>query len=73
MTSDSDENALAASASDLIIYGMLSYAADYYLDERGPIFDQKYQQFLFEIQQQSDEEELSGTVQSLRPIAIYED
>lgn len=73
MTSDSDENALAASASDVIIYGMLSYAADYYLDERGPVFDQKYQQFLFEIQQQADDAEVSGTVQSLRPMAIYDE
>ena len=46
MTNDSDENALAAVVSDLIIYGGLTYASDYYLDERT-IFEQ-FTQFLTE-------------------------
>lgn len=73
MTSDSDENALALSSSDLIIYGMLTYASDYYLDERGPVFEQKYQQFLAEIQEQANDSEMAGTVQAMRPMVTYED
>lgn len=73
MTSDSDENALALSSSDLIIYGMLTYASDYYLDERGPVFEQKYQQFLAEIQEQANDSEMAGTVQAMRPMVGYED
>lgn len=73
MTSDSDENALALSSSDLIIYGMLTYASDYYLDERGPVFEQKYQQFLAEIQEQANDSEMAGTVQAMRPMVAYED
>jgi hypothetical protein len=73
MTSDSDENALALSSSDLIIYGMLTYASDYYLDERGPVFEQKYQQFLAEIQEQANDSETAGTVQAMRPMVAYED
>lgn len=73
MTADSDENALAQASSDLIIYGALSYASDYYLDERGPLFEQKFVQFLAEIQEQANDAETSGTVQAMRPTTVYED
>jgi hypothetical protein len=67
MTSDSDENALAAIAPDLITYAALTYASDYYLDERSPTFEGKYQAFLNEIQTQADDQELTGSLQSIRP------
>lgn len=73
MTTDSDENALAQASSDLIIYGALSYSSDYYLDERGPLFEQKFVQFLAEIQEQANDAETSGTVQAMRPTTAYED
>jgi len=67
MTSDSDENVLATIAADLITYGALTYASDYYLDERAPIFAQKYQEFMTELQEQANDAETSGTLQSIRP------
>ena len=67
MSSDSDENILAKIASDLIIYGALTYASDYFIDERGQVFEQKYQQFLAEIQEQANEAEMVGSVQVIRP------
>lgn len=73
MTADSDENALAAASSDLMIYGALSYASDYYLDERGPVFEQRFVQFLTEVQEQANDAETSGTVQAMRPTTAYED
>ena len=73
MTADSDENALAAVASDLIIYGALSYAADFYLDERGPLFEQKFIQFLDDIQEQANDQEMNGGVQSIQPSYSYAD
>ena len=73
MTTDSGENALAQASSDLIIYGALSYSSDYYLDERGPLFEQKFMQFLAEIQEQANDAETSGTVQAMRPTTVYED
>ena len=71
MTSDSDENVLAAIAADLITYGALTYASDYYLDERTPLFEQKYNQFLIEIQEQADSAELTGSLQAIRPTYNY--
>ena len=71
MTADADENNLAAVASDLIIYSALTYAADYYLDERSPTFEAKYVQFITELQEQANDQELSGTVQQIQPAANY--
>ena len=73
MTADSDENNLAASSADMIIYGALSFAADYYLDERGSVFEQRFVQFLTEVQEQANDAEMSGTVQAMRPTTFYED
>jgi len=73
MVLNTDENALAAVASDLIIYAALTYAADYYLDERGQLFEDKYNQFLAELQQQGDDQELNGGTQSIQPAYSYAD
>ena len=73
MTTDTDENNLAASSSDMIIYGALAYASDYFLDERGPLFEQRFVQLLTEVQEQANDAEMSGTVQVMRPTAVYED
>jgi hypothetical protein len=67
MSADSDENILAQVASDLIIYAALTYAADYYIDERSPVFEGKFTQFMAEIQEQSNDAELSGNMQSISP------
>ena len=73
MTADTDENDLAIIASDLITYGALGYASDYFLDERGPLFETKFVQFLSELQEQANDAEVSGTVQAMQPTATYND
>lgn len=73
MTSDTDENDLALIASDMICYGALSYASDYFLDERGPLFEQKFMQGLSEIQHQANDAETSGTVQVMQAHSNYQD
>jgi hypothetical protein len=71
MTADSDENTLAAVAPDLITYAALTYASDYYLDERSTIFENKYNQFLAEIQEQANDQELNGGTQQIQPAYEY--
>ena len=73
MSADTDENNLAQVAPDLIIYSALTYSADYYLDQRAEIFEQKYQQFLTEIQEQANDQELNGGTQSIAPAYDYGD
>ena len=73
MTADTDENDLAAVAPDLIIYGALGYSADYYLDERKDIFENKFQTFLAELQEQANDQELNGGIQAIQPSMTYTD
>ena len=73
MSADTDENNLAQVAPDLIIYAALTYAADYYLDQRAEIFEQKYTQFITEIQEQANDQELNGGTQSIAPAYDYGD
>ena len=73
MTQTTDENTLAAVAPDLIIYGALTYAADYYLDERNSLFEDKFNQFMMEIQEQANDQEMNGGVQSIQPSYQYAD
>lgn len=73
MSADSDENILAKVAPDLIIYGALTYAADYYLDTRTELFEQKFNQFMAEIQEQANDQELQGGTQAILPAYRYQE
>ena len=73
MTADSDTNALSVAAPDLIIYAALTYAADFYLDERAEIFENKYTTFLAEIQEQANDQELNGSANTIAPAYAYGD
>lgn len=73
LSANTDTNNLTTVASDLVIYAALTYAADYYLDERSGVFEQKYTQFLTEIQEQSNDQELNGGTQAIMPSYSYGD
>lgn len=73
MSADTDENKLAQVAPDLIIYAGLTYGADYYLDERSQLFEQKYQAFLGELQEQANDQELNGGTQAIGAAYDYRD
>ena len=73
LTDDSSTNGLTLAGADLLIYTALAYAADYFLDERGPLFETRAAQFLSEIQSQADDAALSGVSQTIRPTHTYED
>lgn len=47
-------------ASDLLVYGALSYACDHFTDKRGPAFEGRFTQALSDLQAQGDDDELSG-------------
>ena len=73
LSADSDENILTKVAPDAAIYAGLTYAADYYLDNRAEIFEQKFRLFMDELQGQADDQELSGGTQSIAPAYDYGD
>ena len=50
---DSDETVLSLIAPDLLIYGALAYAADYFMDERSEAFEGRYGQIAQALQDQA--------------------
>ena len=73
LSADSDENVLTQAAPDVVLYAALSFAADYYLDQRAEIFETKFQQFLLELQEQANDQELQGGTQSVLPAYTFQD
>lgn len=72
MTTDSDENIIAKVAPDLLIYSALTYASDWFLDERAELFENKFNQFMLEVQEQANDQELNGSLQVINPSYRYE-
>ena len=73
LSANSDTNNLTTVCPDLAIYSSLTYAADYFLDERATIFEQKYNQFLTEVQEQANDQELNGSINTIAPAYSYGD
>lgn len=73
LSSDSDENVLSQSAPDLVIYGALSMAADYFLDNRAELFEGRFTQFITELQEQANDQELQGSTQVVQPSYRFQD
>jgi hypothetical protein len=65
LVDDTDENTLTIVAPDLITYGALVFAAEYFLDRRLEAFENRYQATINAIQSQADFDELSDAV--MRP------
>ena len=69
---DSDENVLIQAVPDIVLCAAL-FAADYYPDQRAEIFETKFQQFLLELQEQANDQELQGGTQSVLPAYTFQD
>ena len=59
-----DETILSITASDLIMFGALSYAADHFEDKRAERFEGRYQQIFDDIQNMAYAEDLTGATMS---------
>ena len=73
LSADSDSNVLTNAAPDLIIYAAATFAADFYLDTRADVFETKFNQFLTELQEQANDQELQGGTQSILPAYSFQD
>lgn len=58
LTNDSDENYITRAASDVAIYGALSYAGDWFIDRRQPAWEARFLSIVGELTDQSDQDEL---------------
>lgn len=68
MDTDDSSNALTEIASDLIVYGALSYAADYFIDERQQPFEMRFQNILEDLNLQAIDLEMSGAGLAILPM-----
>lgn len=57
---DDDSNWLTDAGPDLIIYGALSRAADYFLDERKQLFEDTFLTSIAEVNAQTDEDDITN-------------
>lgn len=60
LAADSDSNWLTEIAPALLVYGALSYACDYFLDDRKSLFEQSYQQIADQLMIQATQDELEN-------------
>jgi hypothetical protein len=67
-----DTNVISIIASDLILYGALSFAGDFFTDKRVGGWEARYVQICEDLQEQSDEDELHGAA-CVQPAFAYPD
>lgn len=65
-----DTNVISIIASDLIIYGALSYAGDFFTDKRVAGWEGRFMQIEQDLQEQADEDEEHGAA-AVQPAYAY--
>lgn len=69
LVADTDETWLSVIASDLLIYGALTYAADYFVDERKADFEARFGQIYAELEEQGRLGEMDQSAIRVQPTA----
>lgn len=69
LVNDTDENFLTAIAPDLLVYGALTFAADFFIDERKEAFEATAVRVFEELNQQAIEMEFAQEGMAIAPSA----
>lgn len=69
LSADTDTNWLTEIAPDVVVYGALSLACDWFIDKRAATFEGRFTQFMGELQEQADRDELLNA--SMAPAHQY--
>jgi hypothetical protein len=72
LVNPTDTNTCSKVAWDAIVYGALSAAADYYIDERAQAFEARYKQIAAMLQEQANADELTADA-AVRPAFVWND
>jgi hypothetical protein len=67
LVNDTDENFLTAIAPDLLVYGALTFASDFYVDERKQIFEDRFGAIYNEIEEQARMTEMDQSSMRIQP------
>lgn len=73
LVNDEDENFVTTIAPDLLIYGALSFACDYFVDDRKDAYEKRYGDIYAEIEEQNYQLEFAGGMNMVRPLYSYND
>ena len=67
LVNDTDETWLSAIGSDLLIYGALTFAADYFVDERKAAFEERFAGIYSELEEQARIGEMDQSAIRIQP------
>jgi hypothetical protein len=67
LVADEDINFFGLTAPDLIIYGALSYACDYFVDDRTGAFEQRFKQLYDDLDEQGRMTDMEQSAQAIAP------
>jgi hypothetical protein len=73
LVSDTDINFLTIIAPDLLIYGALTFAADFFVDERKQIFEDRFAAIYGEVEEQSRLVDMDQATLAMAPAYYYPD
>ena len=65
---DTDSNFLTVIASDLLIYGALTFAVDFFVDDRKPLFEERYVTIYREVDEQARLTDMEQTTMAMQPV-----
>jgi hypothetical protein len=67
LVNDTDENLFGLIAADLLIYGALSYATDYYVDDRTQSFEGRFTQLYNDLDEQGRMTDMEQSAMAVAP------
>lgn len=67
LVADTDSNFLSIIAPDLLVYGGLTYAADFFVDDRRAMFEERFAAIYNEVEEQSRLTEMEQTTLAIQP------
>jgi hypothetical protein len=67
MVADTDENLFGQIAADLLIYGALSYATDYFVDDRTATFEGRFNQLYDDLDEQARMTDMEQSAMAVSP------
>lgn len=67
LTSDTSTNFVTSIAPDLLVYGALVYASDYFIDDRKASFEDSFMRTYSELEEQSRMTEMDQSAMSIAP------
>lgn len=71
LVNDIDENFLTSIAPDLLVYGALTFACDYYVDDRKPAFEEVFNRVYSELVEQATNMEMYQEGAAISPAYNY--